>query len=285
MSSKVGPDPRLAVRVQTAVADAVTSLKDAHAIAIAEGAKVVGNLAGQVSNVADFAGSVAETADIGATAAEGGAATLEATRFQKLLGAAKVTPGQLAKIANGLGNVSTVAGGLQAGFKSDNSTVAGKVTEGALVAGGTKLMATALSGQAALGLQATRTAAGAAKLARVGNPIMLADLALNVAGEKVLGAELHKAAGGYISGHVISTPVKLLTAWGDALVNGNHTALNKFAEDARAGEHGGAYKAALHAGQVISDKLNVVDGIEATVEAAKKVSAAWNKGVSFLTGR
>ena len=293
MSSKVGPDPRLSVRIQSAVADVSDASERAvdqvKGIGVAEAARLI-------ANAADLVGDAAEASDLGSTALEGGAKTLENARFEKLTQGIKIDAHKLGKAAVALENVATIAGGIQAGLTSENSTTTGKVAEGALVGAGTKLMINALSGQALGGIQAARTAAGAATLARVGNPLMLADMALNYAGEKMLGKAMNQKMGGYISGHAFVTPAKVLTAWADALIGGDDTALNKFAEQAKAGEYGVVYKGALQLGQVISDKLNVVDGIEATVNAAKKVSSSvsssvaaaskmWDKGVSFLSRR
>lgn len=252
MSSKIGPDPRLPVRPQSALSQAadviIDATKDIKAIAVAEGAAVVANLA-------DFVGSAAEASDLGATALEGGARTLESGRLNRItrLG---INAGKLEQLAGHLGKVAVTAGALQAGLKSDNSTTGGKIAEGAAVGAGTVALTTIASGL------------------KAGNPIMLADMAANVAGESVLGKETNQKFGGYISGHVISTPAKIITAWSDALLNGDDTALNKFAEAAQAGEYGVVYKGALEAGQILSDKLDIPSAIEAVVNAPQTAKAA-----------
>ncbi len=225
--------------------------------------------------VSEHLNTAAQSSDMVSTALDGGAELVEKAKRLKRF----VTADNVKTAAKWLENGAIGLSALNAAATSDNSTTSLKVTEGVVNAGLTKVMIGGLT-KLAEGSKAT-------------NPYMVADLLLNTVGEKALTIGMSredakakiKMGGGFISGHTITTPAKLVTAYADAMINGDTTALDKFAADGKAGEYGVVYKAALETGQRISDKLDLASGIEAGVAAAKNVSAKWNKAMSFLGSR
>lgn len=228
--------------------------------------------------VSEHLNTAATSSDMISTALDGGVGFLE--KAKRISSATGITAERVSSVAKVLENSAIGLSAINAAATSDTSTTAMKVTEGVVNAGLTKVMIGGLT-KLAEGSKAT-------------NPYMLGDLLLNTVGEKALvlagvgresAKEKMKMAGGFISGHTISTPAKLVTAYADAMINGDMTALDKFAQEGKTGDYGVVYKAALGAGQVISDKLDLASGIEAGVAAAKTVAAKWNKAVSFFGGR
>lgn len=196
------------------------------------GAKAIHELVQKTSDVVD---NVMATADWGGTAAEHGAKFFRQQSVQSIA----------EKVVSKAEKVGIAATAISTALHSDAKSVDGKALEGALAVAGTKLMVNGLGA------------------VRGGNPVMLADMALNYVGDKVLGEDLNKQAGGYISGHVVATPAKLAIAYYDAIAHGDFTAMDKFRADALAGEHGAIYKKAMEAGEALSGTLS--NGIEATV--------------------
>lgn len=224
----------------------------------------VGALAGKA---VDMASDTVTATDLGTTAMDTAAKVIESGKVSKLMSAVKVDAKTLDRASGRLANVGAFSGGVVAAMNSNNSTLTGKVVEGALVAANTKLMV------------------GALTVVEHGNAVMMVDMALNYGAEKGLGLVMSKEeaanatqkAGGFLSGH-LATTAKVVSAWGEALIGGDDRALNKFAEEAKEGKYGVLYQGALSFGQVASDKLDLASQIEKAVKA-------WDKGVSFLHAR
>jgi hypothetical protein len=144
---------------------------------------------------------------------------------------------KLEKLAPKVQNIGVAATALSAAVQSDASSRTGKVVNGAAAGVLTKVAAQALS-----------------------TPVAVADMVLNVAGEKLVGEKMNKAAGGYITGHAISTPANLATAYFEA-ARGDTRALDKFSEKARGGDYGAIYQAAVNAGDYWADH-GIVGGLK-----------------------
>lgn len=291
-SSTVGPDPRIganAGNVEALEEERLATEQQAHGAAhpvdghsvghtstaahIAEGASIVAHevhAASALHHAAELTERVIAAGDGTAKTGEAGAALLDSKHLQsavkKLTGSEhhiehlERAAGRAEKIAGVADKFATVGLGVVAGLTSENQTTTAKVAEGVMVSGGMQLMGVAV---------------GATP---VGRGLMTADLALNYFGEKI-SPEFAKKAGGGLMGNFVLTPAKMYSAWGEAISTGDHTAIDKFADDMKSGKLGVVQQKYYQAGEYLSDKLNLVDGIEATVKFADKT------GVSKALGK
>lgn len=243
-----------------------TLAEDAAAYVPSDAGKIVGARS-IVAVVGSGAAKLVTAADWSGTAADAGKKLLEHPKYGKF--AAKVMGRiNVSKLSDGFERVTghaekvgLVAAGASAAFNSKTHHAVWKAGEGVAVVAASKVF---VGGLGELAIQGVK----------VGNPLVVADLAMNYLGAKVIGETNHRRAGGYISGHVVTIPARLAMAYAEAIVHGDMRALDAFAAEAKAGDLGIVYQTAIETGEKLSGVLNA--GIEWTGDLLSRAAKAIN---------